>query len=72
MPDYSLCNPSAVFSNRPPGANAADGRPDGFEFSVPGVADALGWPLTLRCLRFLLFEVCLHRAGRALRFRQRD
>ena len=35
----------------------------------PCLATASGWALTLRCLRFLLFEACLHRATRSVRSR---
>ena len=43
---------------------------DDFEFRVFGLAAASGRALTLRCLRFLLFEPCLHGEGQASRFHQ--
>ena len=54
----TICNPSAVFSSRPLGTTAADRCPDDFEFSAPSLAAALGWTLTLRFLRYLLFQAC--------------
>ena len=69
--DIPVENASAVFSNQSPGAKAAGCCRDDPDFAVPCLAAALALALVLRCLRVLLFKTCLHRAGQALRFRQR-